>query len=833
MAKRQNFIVGSTNTNTETQTVTQLNEAWDRYDVLYSGKLDGVFNAVSDYSNDSSNEIANAILSITGSQPTGQSQTELAGALNQMRQDIETSSLTFKGYISATAPSSSTYGLIEGNLWINSATLPTSFPVPASSIQVWNGTAWVAQSDSYTVANFDFWRNVNDNEGYYWFGGQWVVMSTDMSTTYFTLNQTSGKWEIKSSVNLPGSPTTTTPDSNAGDTQIATVKYVKDAIAPLPSTTYFPDLFDWKWADHQVNDMQWLRSDTFSWQDGTVYETAYQHLLDDYSNAPGGTTWANPTQTANLGDYSWQRVIWDGTKYIALSDTGYISTSTDGTTWTTAVAVANLGTDKQWRGLAYNGSIYVALSKTGYISTSTNGTTWTAATYNSNLGSNQWMSVAYGNGVFAAVSNDAHVSVSSDGTTWSVATQSAELQSQRLWNTVRFLNGEFVAIGNTGYISTSSDGISWADSWKDSNIGNKSWKSITYNGTKYLALGNGGWISTSHDLSSWTTPELEIYAYSWVDIVYNGEQVFALSSTGHTSTLTQTSVETIAGITITYRESADGHKIVEPSQEQNVMDLYNATGVAWYYIIDTTNTRFKLPRTKFGATGLRDTVGNYVEPGLPNITGSIVGASNRGFASSATGCFTVGTLMGTMPTDTSNARGNVDMDASLSSSVYGNSNTVQPPATQMYMYFYVGEFTQTATQNTAGLNAELFNGKADVSSLIAETAHVVTHFQAPTAANNYTWYRKYKDGWIEQGGILTTTTPDTTYNVVLPHNMENTNYSIQLVSTTGNNNANIISVYTGTPISVSGFSFRLSNKQSNASTPTHTYWEVKGMALNS
>ena len=65
MAKRQNFIVGSTNTNTETQTVTQLNEAWDRYDVLYSGKLDGVFNAVSDYSNDSSNEIANAILSIT------------------------------------------------------------------------------------------------------------------------------------------------------------------------------------------------------------------------------------------------------------------------------------------------------------------------------------------------------------------------------------------------------------------------------------------------------------------------------------------------------------------------------------------------------------------------------------------------------------------------------------------------------------------------------------------------------------------------------------------------------------------------------------------------
>ena len=253
MAKRQNFIVGSTNTNTETQTVTQLNEAWDRYDVLYSGKLDGVFNAVSDYSNDSSNEIANAILAITGSQPTGQSQTELAGALNQMRQDIETSSLTFKGYIATSAPSSSTYGLVEGNLWINSATLPASFPVAASNIKVWDGSAWVSQSDAYTAADFDFWRNVNDNEGYYWFGGQWVVMSTDMSTTYFTLNQTSGKWEIKSSVNLPGQPTAATPTDQSPNTQIATKQYVDEAIGGSGTGRNVGDIFFTTRKDTELN----------------------------------------------------------------------------------------------------------------------------------------------------------------------------------------------------------------------------------------------------------------------------------------------------------------------------------------------------------------------------------------------------------------------------------------------------------------------------------------------------------------------------------------------------------------------------------------------------
>lgn len=43
------------------------------------------------------------------------------------------------------------------------------------------------------------------------------------------------------------------------------------------------------------------------------------------------------------------------------------------------------------------------------------------------------------------------------------------------------------------------------------------------------------------------------------------------------------------------------------------------------------------------------------------------------------------------------------------------SDPVQERATQMYLYFYVGEYTQTATQQTAGLNTELFNNKLDLN----------------------------------------------------------------------------------------------------------------------
>lgn len=150
--------------------------------------------------------------------------------VDEVIQDIKTSSLTFIGYVSATEPSSATYAFNTGDLWLNSATMPTTFPFPQANIKEWNGSAWVAHSQDYTPANFDFFRNVNNNEGYYWFGGEWVVMSTDMSTTYFQLNTVSGKWEIKSNVNLPGAPTTTTPSTDDNSTKIATTEFVKKAL---------------------------------------------------------------------------------------------------------------------------------------------------------------------------------------------------------------------------------------------------------------------------------------------------------------------------------------------------------------------------------------------------------------------------------------------------------------------------------------------------------------------------------------------------------------------------------------------------------------------------
>ena len=203
------------------------------------------------------------------------------------------------------------------------------------------------------------------------------------------------------------------------------------------------------------------------------------------------------------------------------------------------------------------------------------------------------------------------------------------------------------------------------------------------------------------------------------------------------------SVDTVGSVSITYYLSEDGHKICLPDQESNLVALYESTGIAWYYILDTTNRQFKLPRTKFGFIGIRSGVGGYVAPGLPNITGSFSTASDRNLES---GAFSWTNNKYSTNGGGAGGQWGINFSAKKSNAIYGNSTTVQPPATQMYLYFYVGNFTQTALENTAGLNTEMFN---DLN------AHKVIEFQAPTSANNYTWYRKYADGWVEQGGRCT------------------------------------------------------------------------------
>ena len=268
-------------------------------------------------------------------------------------------------------------------------------------------------------------------------------------------------------------------------------------------------------------------------------------------------------------------------------------------------------------------------------------------------------------------------------------------------------------------------------------------------------LNNISWLRA--DTFSWQSGDVYVAAYNhlteewnawWAthtaaDLQFDGDLAYAIMPDGHR----------ICG----------GYASAAQEQEGYLIDIYNNKGVAWYYLIDDTNRQFKLPRTKWGFTGLRDSVGGYVAPGLPDHNHKIIINTKWGSKNSNNGP----NWCGDDATRATNIAA-TSTNASQSNSIYGASNTVQPPATQMYLYFYVGNFAQSAIEQTAGLNAEMFN---DLN------AHKVISFQAPTSANGYTWYRKYADGWVEQG-VINVEIGTAIYTFNFPILMANTNYAV-------------------------------------------------------
>jgi hypothetical protein len=196
-----------------------------------------------------------------------------------------------------------------------------------------------------------------------------------------------------------------------------------------------------------------------------------------------------------------------------------------------------------------------------------------------------------------------------------------------------------------------------------------------------------------------------------------------ISLTIHKITIEETDTYTVGGleVEISVLVGSDGHRIVIAGngEEEKADSVYSSNGIAWYYILDKTNTRFKLPRTKHGISGYRGTVGGYIQSGLPAhshylFTDVKVGPGNElGIYNNKQ-----------VDRGTTSGFGNHEytlqatddpaiVGLSSSNTTYHLSDTVQPPSTECYLYFYVGGYTETALQQTAGITADVINSKMD------------------------------------------------------------------------------------------------------------------------
>lgn len=90
----------------------------------------------------------------------------------------------------------------------------------------------------------------------------------------------------------------------------------------------------------------------------------------------------------------------------------------------------------------------------------------------------------------------------------------------------------------------------------------------------------------------------------------------------------------------------------------------------------------------------------------------------------------------------------------------------------------------TLRQTVTDLSTTVGGHTTSIGTLDTRTTNLLDYViasQAPTADNNYTWYRKYKSGWVEQGGVVNSATAHPTSSditVNLPIEMSDTNYTL-------------------------------------------------------
>lgn len=223
--------------------------------------------------------------------------------------------------------------------------------------------------------------------------------------------------------------------------------------------------------------------------------------------------WGDPILSGALGAKYWSLIASDGTKFVLISSEGYISTSTDGDTWTAPkLGLPSGGYRGEWSAVAYHDK-FVAVSLNGRTATSSDGETWEVK---ESLPGNytNWTGITYfpTKSQFIALSDDGKLSTSSDGITWSTPTQNTNLKPHQnpyisySWSQICYCNGFLVALSPYGYVSKSTNGTTWSSETTKKISTGTGWDSIATDGSKLIAFdsrsSNG---ASSTDGVTWTT----------------------------------------------------------------------------------------------------------------------------------------------------------------------------------------------------------------------------------------------------------------------------------------------------------------------------------------
>lgn len=217
-----------------------------------------------------------------------------------------------------------------------------------------------------------------------------------------------------------------------------------------------------------------------------------------------GVDWNTPKQ---VGSNVWNAIIYANGKFVVVGYKGqqaFATYSTDGIEWAAPVPIPSLY--GILRSIAFGNGKFVAVGyheyggkEYGYITTSTDGVTWTSAIKIGEDTGTQLKSVTFGNGKFAAI-GEGYATTSEDGISWSSLTR---ISYDKFYSII-YAKDKFVICGSNTVIYTSTDLVTFEERF--SKRGTSSLVSLLYEGGRIVALRSNGYYLLSEDGINWSEP---------------------------------------------------------------------------------------------------------------------------------------------------------------------------------------------------------------------------------------------------------------------------------------------------------------------------------------
>lgn len=204
---------------------------------------------------------------------------------------------------------------------------------------------------------------------------------------------------------------------------------------------------------------------------------------------------------------------------------------------------------------------------------------------------------------------------------------------------------------------------------------------------------------------------------------------------------------------------ANAQGLVKPENEWQSIYASQGGNVPFYSLGNGSST-FRMPCLVGYVRGAssQSESGAYVAEGLPNIEGSFVPWAYCYYENeiseslNPTGAFdALNNRQRAYNTGENTNGGTIYFDASRSSPIYGKSSHVTPETSCVLFGVYAfGKISDVGSLDVSTLASAIARAESNLQSkLDIGTVHIVESWR-----DGSSWYRKYSDGFIEQGGII-------------------------------------------------------------------------------